>query len=67
MEIRGGPGGRLSIDGALASRTLPPPPGVGASIGLVPGHGAGGFKCDHPGCTAVPFQTQYLLKYVVLC
>jgi hypothetical protein len=25
---------------------------------------AGGFKCDHPGCTAVPFQTQYLLKYV---
>ena len=22
----------------------------------------GGFKCDHPGCTAPPFQTQYLLK-----
>lgn len=23
----------------------------------------GGFKCDHPGCKAPPFQTQYLLKY----
>ncbi len=22
----------------------------------------GSFKCDHPGCTAAPFQTQYLLK-----
>ncbi|KAI1916845.1 hypothetical protein LOZ61_000747 [Ophidiomyces ophidiicola] len=22
----------------------------------------GGFKCTHPGCTADPFQTQYLLK-----
>lgn len=64
IEIRGGR--NLSIDGALASRTLPPPPGVGASIGLVPSHGSGGFKCDHPGCTALPFQTQYLLKYVCL-
>ena len=25
----------------------------------------GGFKCEHPGCTAAPFQTQYLLKYVL--
>lgn len=25
----------------------------------------GTFKCDHPGCTAPPFQTQYLLKYVL--
>jgi hypothetical protein len=23
---------------------------------------AGTFKCRHPGCTAAPFQTQYLLK-----
>ncbi|KAL2808149.1 hypothetical protein BJX63DRAFT_50340 [Aspergillus granulosus] len=23
---------------------------------------AGTFKCDHPGCTAAPFQTQYLLN-----
>ena len=25
---------------------------------------SGGFKCEHLGCTAPPFQTQYLLKYV---
>ena len=25
---------------------------------------SGGFKCEHSGCTAPPFQTQYLLKYV---
>lgn len=62
IEIRAGPGGRLSIDGTLASRTLPPPLGVGANIGLVPSHGSGTFKCDYPGCTASPFQTQYLLK-----
>ena len=62
IDIRGGPGGRLSIDGALASRTLPPP--VGPNIQHIPSHGVGGFKCDHPGCTAAPFQTQYLLKYV---
>ena len=24
--------------------------------------GPGGFKCSFPGCTAAPFQTQYLLK-----
>lgn len=31
---------------------------------LEPGEpaGAGGFKCSFPGCTAAPFQTQYLLK-----
>jgi hypothetical protein len=23
---------------------------------------AGSYKCTHPGCTAAPFQTQYLLK-----
>jgi hypothetical protein len=53
---------RMSIDGALTSRTLPPP--TGPHIQHIPPHGAGGFKCDHPGCTAPPFQTQYLLKYV---
>ncbi|KAF1965108.1 hypothetical protein BU23DRAFT_36241 [Bimuria novae-zelandiae CBS 107.79] len=56
----GGPGGRLSIDGALASRTLPPP--VGPGIQHVSSHGSGGFKCDYAGCTALPFQTQYLLN-----
>jgi len=25
----------------------------------------GTFRCGHPGCTAPPFQTQYLLKYVL--
>lgn len=34
---------------------LPPPPG----LSIVP---ADGFKCDFPGCTALPFQTQYLLS-----
>ncbi|KAK7182221.1 hypothetical protein DPSP01_006942 [Paraphaeosphaeria sporulosa] len=66
IEIRGGR--NLSIDGALANRTLPPPPGVGAGM---PGGGIGiahagsvngGFKCDYPGCAAAPFQTQYLLN-----
>ena len=23
----------------------------------------GVFKCEHAGCTAAPFQTQYILKY----
>ncbi|KAF1949157.1 hypothetical protein CC80DRAFT_280429 [Byssothecium circinans] len=50
---------RLSIDSAL-SRTLPPL--VNSSVQHIPPHGAGGFKCDHPGCTAPPFQTQYLLN-----
>ena len=51
---------RMSIDGALTSRTLPPP--VGPNIQHVPPHGSGGFKCEYPGCNAAPFQTQYLLK-----
>lgn len=50
---------RLSIDSTL-SRTLPPP--VGTNIQHIPAHGTGGFKCEHAGCTAPPFQTQYLLK-----
>ncbi|KAL8733828.1 MAG: hypothetical protein Q9166_001816 [cf. Caloplaca sp. 2 TL-2023] len=36
---------------------LPPLPGTGPLA-------TGNFKCDFPGCTAAPFQTQYLLKYV---
>ena len=43
---------------------LPPPIPSIPQIAHVPAHGAGGFKCDHPGCTAAPFQTQYLLKFV---
>ncbi|KAL3457052.1 hypothetical protein BJX64DRAFT_27855 [Aspergillus heterothallicus] len=30
--------------------------------GSVPPAPAGTFKCDHPGCNAAPFQTQYLLN-----
>lgn len=44
-------------------------PGVGGqttfSANMVPNGvptGAGHYKCEHPGCTAAPFQTQYLLK-----
>ncbi|KAF2709638.1 hypothetical protein K504DRAFT_278782 [Pleomassaria siparia CBS 279.74] len=55
-----GRGHRMSIDGALTNRTLPIP--VGTNIQLVPPHGSGGFKCDYNGCTAAPFQTQYLLN-----
>ncbi|KAL6705813.1 hypothetical protein ACN47E_006273 [Coniothyrium glycines] len=50
----------MSLDGALNTRILPPPPGSG--IQHVPSHGAGAFRCDWPGCTAAPFQTQYLLN-----
>jgi hypothetical protein len=51
----------MSLDGALASRVLPPPVGSGLPPSI-PSHATGSFKCDHPGCTAAPFQTQYLLN-----
>ncbi|KAL6151247.1 hypothetical protein ACJBU6_10235 [Exserohilum turcicum] len=51
----------MSLDGALASRVLPPPVGSGLPP-TIPSHATGSFKCDHPGCNAAPFQTQYLLK-----
>ena len=42
----------ISLD---ASRRILPP--------LMNGPFASGvFRCEHPGCTAMPFQTQYLLK-----
>ena len=37
------------------SRTLPPLPNTLPFVN-------GTYNCEHPGCTAVPFQTQYLLK-----
>ena len=46
-------GDRMNIDDGRP--VLPPLPGSGLSVN-------GGFKCDHEGCTAPPFQTQYLLK-----
>jgi hypothetical protein len=50
----------MSLDGAIATRFLPPPTGSG--IQHIPSHASGAFKCDWPGCNAAPFQTQYLLK-----
>ena len=43
------------IDG---NQRILPPLGSGPLV-------TGIFKCDHPGCTAPPFQTQYLLKWVL--
>lgn len=50
--------GPLPTDG-VARPILPPLPGMP----MIP---AGGFKCDYPGCNAIPFQTQYLLRYAHL-
>ena len=48
-------GDRMSIDADQA--TLP-------SLSASGSIGGGAFKCDYVGCTAPPFQTQYLLKSV---
>jgi hypothetical protein len=45
---------RMSIDGERALINGPLAPNGPFS--------SSGFKCTHPGCTAAPFQTQYLLK-----
>lgn len=39
---------------------LPPPHGIPPNPVMI----QNGYRCDHPGCTAVPFQTQYLLRCV---
>lgn len=52
---------QTTLDEALASRVLPPPHNSG--LQSTPNI-TGMFKCDYPGCTATPFQTQYLLKYI---
>ena len=46
-------GDRMNIDEGRP--VLPPLLGSASSVN-------GGFECDHEGCTALPFQTQYLLK-----
>ena len=43
---------------------LPPP--ISSSNQQISAHGGSGFKCNFAGCTAPPFQTQYLLKFVHL-
>lgn len=50
-------GDQAKIDG---NQRIFPPLGSGSLM-------TGIFKCDHSGCTAPPFQTQYLLKWVSLC
>jgi hypothetical protein len=52
---------QMTLDGALASRVLPPP--LNSSLQSTSDI-TGMFRCDYPGCTAAPFQTQYLLKCV---
>lgn len=47
-------GDQAKVDGN--QRTLPPLGSGPLMTGI--------FKCDHSGCTAPPFQTQYLLKWV---
>ncbi len=49
-------GDQAKVDGN--QRTLPPLGSGPLMTGI--------FKCDHSGCTAPPFQTQYLLKWVSL-
>jgi hypothetical protein len=54
---------RMSLDGTGPPILPPPVPSMQPlTIHTIPAHGSGGFRCDHPGCTAPPFQTQYLLK-----
>ncbi len=49
---------RMSIDATRHLSDLPPPQPIGPLV-------SGGFKCEHPGCLAPSFQTQYLLKSVL--
>ena len=55
------------IDGPPAAECtsrliLPPPRGMSQSAVIM----STVFKCDFPGCTAIPFQTQYLLRCAIL-
>ena len=63
-----------AADGYSTSHTTPidlpdatSRPRLPLPVGIPPGTGAmvihTGFKCDYPGCTSQPFQTQYLLRY----
>jgi hypothetical protein len=54
---------RMSLDGTGPPILPPPIPSMQPPIiHTIPAHGTGGFRCDYLGCTAPPFQTQYLLK-----
>lgn len=59
-----------SVDGYSTAQTTPidpaeatPRPMLPPPLGMVI---APGYKCDVPDCPAPPFQTQYLLRYVIL-
>jgi hypothetical protein len=52
----------MSLDGTLATSTIILPPPNGSGIQQLGQHSMGAFRCDYPGCNALPFQTQYLLK-----
>lgn len=52
----------LSMDGTLASSAIIISPPNGSGLPQIRAHGAGAFRCDYPGCKALPFRTQYLLK-----
>lgn len=53
-----------TTNGALPSQTHPPPSEHGANSAISSAAAAinGIFRCTVPGCTAAPFQTQYLLN-----
>jgi hypothetical protein len=52
----------MSLDGTLANSAIILPPPNGSGIQQMGQHGIGSFRCEYPGCNALPFQTQYLLK-----
>ena len=49
-------------DDTIVAAQMSPPKRSSTSNGAAI---TGTFQCAHPGCTAAPFQTQYLLKYVL--
>jgi hypothetical protein len=51
----------MSLDGTLSATIILPPPN-GSGMQQLGQHSMGAFRCDYPGCNALPFQTQYLLK-----
>ncbi|KAF1913926.1 hypothetical protein BDU57DRAFT_327582 [Ampelomyces quisqualis] len=52
----------MSLDGTLASSAIILPPPNGSGMQQMGQHSIGNFKCEYPGCNALPFQTQYLLN-----
>ncbi|OAL05876.1 hypothetical protein IQ06DRAFT_210383 [Phaeosphaeriaceae sp. SRC1lsM3a] len=52
----------MSLDGTMANSAIILPPPNGSGIQQIGQHGLGNFRCEYPGCNALPFQTQYLLN-----